>query len=76
MLLLLQFNFVVHPALRAKDDSLQATGLYALGALTYKANKRLVFDAGLRFGLNSDAPRVGVFAELTVGVADLYRRKH
>lgn len=60
---------------QSKDD-VQPRGLYALGALTYKANRRLIFDAGLRFGLNEDAPRVGVLAGLTVGVADLYRKKH
>lgn len=60
---------------QSKDDALPP-GVYALGAMTYKANRRLVFDTGLRFGLNHDAPRVGVFAGLTVGVADLYRRKH
>ncbi|HEY0407123.1 MAG TPA: transporter [Pyrinomonadaceae bacterium] len=59
---------------QSKDDSLPP-GLYALGALTYKANRRVVFDTGLRFGLNHDAPRVGVFAGLTIGVADFYRRK-
>lgn len=47
---------------------MQPRGLFALGALTYKAGPRLVFDAGLRFGLNPEAPRVGVFAGLTVGV--------
>ncbi|MDX6693270.1 MAG: hypothetical protein QOF02_873 [Blastocatellia bacterium] len=59
---------------QTKDDSLPP-GLYALGALTYKANRRVVFDTGLRFGLTHDAPRVGVFAGLTVGVADFYHRK-
>jgi hypothetical protein len=68
------FGFQVELAGQTKDDSLPP-GVYALGALTYKANRRLVFDTGLRFGLNDDAPRVGVFAGLTVGVADLYRRK-
>jgi Putative MetA-pathway of phenol degradation len=60
---------------QSKED-VQPIGLYALGALTYKANRRLIFDAGMRFGLNRDAPRVGVFAGMTVGIADLYRRKH
>jgi hypothetical protein len=59
----------------SKDDE-QPRGLYALGALTYKANRRLVLDTGMRFGLNPDAPRFGVFAGLTVGVANLYRKSH
>jgi hypothetical protein len=59
---------------QSKDD-VQPPGVYALGALTYKANRRLIFDAGMRFGLNSDAPRFGVFAGLTVGVANLYQKK-
>ncbi|MDQ3686675.1 MAG: transporter [Acidobacteriota bacterium] len=59
---------------QTKDD-VQPKGLFALGALTYKVNRRLRFDGGLRFGLNPDAPRVGVFAGLTVGVADFYKRR-
>ncbi|MCA1640670.1 MAG: transporter [Acidobacteria bacterium] len=31
-------------------------------------------DWGVRFGLNPEAPRAGVFGGLSVGVADLYRR--
>jgi len=58
---------------QTKDD-VQPKGLFALGAMTYKVNRRLIFDAGLRFGLNADAPRVGVFAGLTIGAADF--RKH
>lgn len=58
---------------QTKDD-VQPRGLYALGALTYKANRRLRFDAGARFGLNPDAPRVGLFAGFAVGVADFYKR--
>jgi hypothetical protein len=59
---------------QSKDDE-QPKGLFALGALTYKVNRRLIFDAGMRFGLNADAPRVGVFAGVSVGVADLYKKK-
>ncbi|HEX7999749.1 MAG TPA: transporter [Pyrinomonadaceae bacterium] len=69
------FGFQAELSGQSKDDVLPP-GLYALGALTYKANRRLIFDAGMRFGLNRDAPRVGVFAGMTVGIADLYRRKH
>jgi hypothetical protein len=56
-------------------DAAQPIGLYALGALTYKVNRRLVLDSGMRFGLTHDAPRVGVFAGMTIGVADFYRKK-
>lgn len=56
-------------------DDIQPRGVYALGALTYKVNKRLEFDAGMRFGLSNDAPRVGFFAGFTVGVADFFKRK-
>ncbi|HVF56982.1 MAG TPA: transporter [Pyrinomonadaceae bacterium] len=55
-------------------DDVQPRGLFALGAFTYKVNRRLTFDAGLRFGLNPEAPRVGVFAGFTIGVADLYKK--
>ncbi|HEX8706871.1 MAG TPA: transporter [Pyrinomonadaceae bacterium] len=58
---------------QTKDD-VQPKGLFALGALTYKANRRLVFDAGMRFGLNPDAPRFGIFAGVTVGAARLYKK--
>jgi hypothetical protein len=56
------------------EDDVQPKGVFALGALTYKANKRVQFDAGTRFGLNKDAPRVGVFAGVTVGVADFFKK--
>ncbi|HKR01743.1 MAG TPA: transporter [Pyrinomonadaceae bacterium] len=59
---------------QSKEDA-QPRGAYALGALTFKANRRLIFDAGARFGLNPDAPRFGLFAGMTVGVADLHRKK-
>lgn len=58
---------------QTKDDE-QPQGLFALGALTYQLNRRLQFDAGMRFGLNPDAPRFGVFAGVTVGAANLYRK--
>lgn len=59
---------------QTKDD-VQPKGLYALGALTYKVNRRFRLDGGMRFGLTEDSPRVGVFAGMTVGVAELYRKK-
>ena len=53
-------------------DEVQPRGVYALTAVTYKVTRRLQLDGGLRFGLTSDAPRVGVFAGMTVGVADFF----
>ncbi|HEX8145740.1 MAG TPA: transporter [Pyrinomonadaceae bacterium] len=49
-------------------DDVQPRGLYALGALHYTKGRRVVFDAGARFGLNPEAPRFGLFAGMTVGV--------
>jgi hypothetical protein len=54
-------------------DEAQPRGIYALTALTYRVNRRLQLDGGLRFGLTPAAPRVGVFAGMTVGVADFFR---
>lgn len=56
-------------------DAEQARGLYLLGALTYKVNKRLVFDFGARPGFGHDAPKFNLFFGLTVGAANLCRRK-
>ncbi len=55
-------------------DDVQPKGVYALGALTYKVNKRLRFDTGMRFGLSGEAPCVGFFAGFTVGVANLFKK--
>jgi hypothetical protein len=54
----------------------QSGAMFVLGAVAYQVNRRLVLDTGTRFGLSHDAPRVGFFAGMTVGVADLYRRHH
>jgi hypothetical protein len=51
-----------------------ASALFTLGVATYQVNRRLVFDGGVRFGLNPEAPRVGVFAGVSVGVANLYKK--
>lgn len=61
------FGFEAELSGQSHDD-VQPRGVFALTALTYKAGPRMVFDAGVRFGLNPEAPRVGVFAGLTVGV--------
>jgi hypothetical protein len=55
-------------------DDVQTKGAFLLGALTYKLNRRLRFDTGMRFGINRDAPRFGVFAGFTVGAIDFYRK--
>jgi hypothetical protein len=68
------FGVIGEIAGQSEDDVLPR-GVFALGAATYKFNKRVQFDAGMRFGLNRQAPRVGVFAGITVGVADLFKKK-
>ncbi len=55
-------------------DEVQPRGVYALAALTRKVNRRLQLDGGVRVGLTPDAPRGGVFAGMTVGVADFFGR--
>lgn len=52
-------------------DEAQPRGVYLLGALTYKINKRLHFDIGARSGFGRDAPRIGLFAGISVGAANL-----
>jgi hypothetical protein len=47
-------------------------GVYPLGGVTYRVNPRLRFDAGLRFGIGAQAPRVSVVAGVVIGIADLY----
>jgi hypothetical protein len=59
---------------QTKDD-VQPKGLYALGAITYQVNRRFRIDSGMRFGLTDAAPRVGVFAGITLGVANLRGKK-
>jgi len=59
----------------SRNDA-QSGAVLALGALTYQVNRRLVLDSGLRFGLTHDAPRNGLFAGLTLGVADLHKHRH
>lgn len=54
----------------------QFGAMFGLGVVTYQLNRRVVFDGGLRFGLTSAAPRVGIVAGITIGVADLYKKHH
>jgi len=56
----------------SRNDA-QSGAMFVLGAVTYQVNRRLVLDSGLRFSLTHDAPSVGLFAGLTVGIADLYK---
>ncbi len=56
-------------------DENQPRGIYLNSGLTYKISKRLVFDIGARPGLGRAAPRIGVFGGLSVGVANLLKRK-
>jgi hypothetical protein len=49
--------------------------VFVLAAVTYQLNRRAVFDAGARAGLTPDAPHYGIFAGVTLGLADLYRSK-
>jgi hypothetical protein len=55
------------------EDDVQPRGVYGLGAVTYKVNRRLQFDTGVRFGLNPSAPRIGIFAGFTVGVGNPFK---
>lgn len=57
----------------SRNDT-QPGALFLLAAGTYQVNRRLVLDSGVRFGLTHDAPRVGLFAGMTVGLADVYKR--
>jgi hypothetical protein len=47
-------------------------GVYPFGGVTYQVNRRLRLDAGLRFGIGAEAPRVSVVAGFVFGIADLY----
>src|ERR1043166_2805877 len=54
----------------------QSGALFALAAFTYQIKPRLVIDTGVRSGLTPDAPRVGFFAGLTLGIRDFYKHHH
>ena len=54
----------------------QNGAMFALGVVTYAVGKRVSLDTGARFGLTKDAPRFGIVAGITVGVANLYKRHH
>ncbi len=67
-----QFSFVGEISGQSVEERLQR-GIYALGALTYRVNRRVQLDGGLRFGIGAEAPRAGVFAGITVGIADFFK---
>jgi hypothetical protein len=56
----------------SRNDA-QSGVVFTLGAATYQVNRRVVLDGGVRAALTHDAPRMGLFVGMTVGVADLYR---
>jgi hypothetical protein len=62
-----RYGFEAEVSGQSVDESLPR-GVFALGALHYRANRRLALDAGARVGLTHDAPRVGLFAGATVGL--------
>lgn len=55
------------------DDS-QAKGIFALSAITYKVNRRLQLDTGMRFGLDPNSSRVGLFAGFSVAVGNPFKK--
>jgi hypothetical protein len=61
--------------LRQSLETDQPRGAFALGALNYQANRRIIFDVGMRVGLTADAPHIGVFAGVTIGVANFSRKR-
>jgi hypothetical protein len=62
-----KFGLVAEVAGQSEEDVLPR-GIYPLGAFTVKVSERVQFDGGVRFGIGAEAPRVGVFAGITVGV--------
>lgn len=54
----------------------QNGAMFGLGVVSYQIGKRISLDTGARFGLTKDAPRFGLVAGITVGVANLYKRHH
>lgn len=62
-----KFGLIGEVAGQSEEDVLPR-GIYPLGALTIKASRRVQFDAGVRFGIGAEAPHVGVFAGITIGI--------
>jgi hypothetical protein len=57
-------------------NDLQPGAMFGLGVVTYQMGRRAVLDGGVRFGLTQFAPRVGVVAGVTFGIASMYRKHH
>lgn len=53
-------------------DADEPRGAFALWSLTWQPNARIQFDAGMRYGLTTNAPRFGVFVGINFAVANLY----
>lgn len=60
----------------ASRNDEQRGAMAGLAVATYQVSDRLVLDAGMRFGLTHGAPSSGFVAGMTVGVSNLYRKKH
>jgi hypothetical protein len=56
-------------------DTDQPRGLFAQGGLTYQPTTRASIDFGVRAGLNSAAPRLGLFAGVSYNLTNLYGRR-
>ena len=50
-------------------------GILGLVGGSYQVNRRFSLYSGVRFGLTHDTPRIGVLAGVTVGIANLYKKK-
>ncbi len=59
----------------SRNDGQQGA-IYAIGGVSYQITRRMVIDGGVRAGLTSQAPRVGFFTGITIGIADLYKKRH
>ena len=57
-------------------NDVQPGAMVGLAVGTYQVNRRLVLDGGIRFGLTKDAPASGIVAGITIGISDLYKKKH
>lgn len=49
-----------------------AQTLFVQGGIVYQPTTRASFDFGVRAGLNSNAPRSGIFAGVSFALANLY----
>jgi outer membrane putative beta-barrel porin/alpha-amylase len=56
-------------------NDIQPGAVFGLGVIAYQVNRRLVLDAGIRTGFTRGSPRVGALAGLTVGIADLFKKR-